>query len=234
MAKRNLLFALIGKDGTRYPIEPFTARRKKAAFRKHTHELGYLALAWNQLHHNLSLIFGFLLKSQDRYAAQAIWHSLESDFTQRKMLRALLTLDTQLPFPQRMPLPKTQREEILWILNQIDNDLRHKRNNAIHAPLTLARMVENGKVKPLVEAHLNPQNPRAHPLRGRDLLQEFRSYADHAEMLATYSSAIRRALTVEKVPWPDRPRSPQAHKKKQKSRRVSGQPRQRPPGSSPT
>jgi hypothetical protein len=232
MAKRNLLLVLIGKDGTRYPIEPFTARRKKAAFRKHTHELGYLALAWNQLHHNLSLIFAFLLKSKDQSAAQAIWHSLESDILQRKMLRALLTLDTQLPSPQRIPLPKIQREEILWILNQIDSDLRHKRNNAIHAPLGLARMVEDGKVRIRVEAHLNPQNPRSRPLRGKDLLAEFRTYADQAERLATYATAIRRALTVEKVPWPDRPRQPQARKKKQKSRRVSGQPRQRPPGSS--
>jgi hypothetical protein len=221
MAKRRIIGAIIDAEGKRYPIQLFTARQKKAALRKYTHELGYLAVAWNQLHHNLSAIFAVLLKSQDKFAAQAIWHSSDSDFAQRKMLRALLELDGKILHQLRMPLPKKRRDEILWLLNQIDESLRHKRNNALHAPLMMVRGVAGGTVQTRFEAHLNPQNPRARPLRGKNLQEEYRSYAQTAETLSDYANRIWFALTNASVPWPDRPRPPQARKKTQKRRPVS-------------
>jgi|HubBroStandDraft_4_1064222.scaffolds.fasta_scaffold174614_2 hypothetical protein len=228
MAKRRISMILI-KDGKRYPVSHMTARERKAILRKHTNELGYLALAWNQLHHNLSAIFAIMLHALDFRAAQAIWHATDNDFTQRKMLRALVSLEAARPIAQlpvspiRRFLTKEQCGEVLWILNQIDEDLRHKRNNAIHAPLMLVRGIKDDAVWTGVEAHYNPHNPRARPLRGKDIVAEFKGYGEQAERLAGYASAIYRVMRTLTAPWPDRPRKPQARKKKRTNRRVSGQ-----------
>jgi hypothetical protein len=194
--------------------------RARAAL-PYVHELGYLAVCWNQLHHHLSGIFSLLLQSSDGYAGQTIWHSLDSDFAQRKMLRALLELDDKIPsFQRHRRLPKNQQEDILWILNQIDNPFRYKRNNAIHAPLMVVRNIAGGKTTITVEAHFNPHNPRARPLRGKDIKQEYREYAAFAEMLSGYAYKIFVALSTSTTPWPNRPPLPEAHKKKQKAHRA--------------
>ena len=242
MAKRRPSMILWDKKGNRYPVSFMTARERKAKLRRHTHELGYLTLAWNQLHDNLSAIFSALLRTRYADAGQVLWHALDNDFAQRKMLRAIVSLEAKNPNPELIPaswgkreprpLPKKQCDEVLWILDQIDNKLRHKRNNAIHAPLILARVMTDSGPKLTIEAHLNPFNPRAKPLRGLDLIQEFRRYGDHAEMLARYAGQIRRALYAWTAPWPDRPAWPRAHKTTPKTRRVSGRPSQHPPGSS--
>ena len=212
------------------PPKQFTAKYTKSVLRPYTHELGYLAVCWNQIHHNLSSIFSVLLKSRDGYAGQTIWHAVDSDFTQRKMLRALLELDDKMPTGERyLRLPKDHQEDILWILNQIDESFRHKRNNAIHAPLMIVRHLVDDGFKITVQAHFNPHNPRARPLRDKDIKKEYREYAEFAEMLSGYSHRIWVALVTSTSPWPDRPPLPQAHKKRQRTRqaRAKQPPRQR-------
>ena len=191
-------------------------------------ELGRLANAWNHLHHNLSSLFSLILRCPNAYVGQALWHSLESDVLQRKMLRSLITAD-DLPLPaaishhQYKPLlTKFQAHEILYVLNEIDNNLRHKRNNAIHAPLILMSGINNKGVRSWAEAHFNTQNPRAKPLLGKDLIDEFRRYSEDLERLSTYANEMWLALNPFYSPrhsWPERPPSPQAHKKKRKGHR---------------
>ena len=152
MPKRRPIARLIS-GGKEYPFKLLSARAKKAALRPLTAELGYLAIAWNQLHHNLSLLFTLLVRSTDQFVANAVWYSTDSDFTQRKMLRAVVELDEKVPGISKR-LPALQRDEILWILDQIDDPLRHKRNNALHSPLVMMHAVVDGEVKSWVEAHL--------------------------------------------------------------------------------
>jgi hypothetical protein len=191
-----------------------------------------LAVVWNQLHDNLLSIFVEVLTPADDFAAKAIWYSTDSDFQQRKMLRALIELDTQTlfhhPLLAREPrLEPFQGEAIFWILNQIEKPLRHQRNNALHAPLMLMRGVADGAVVHWVEATLNPQNPRALPLQGKNLVEEFKTYAELTGVLSDYAARIANSLKYPgRFPWPEKPRLPQAHKKKKKIRQGK---RQRPP-----
>jgi hypothetical protein len=197
-----------------------TPRQAKVALRPCSVELGYLAIAWNQLHVNLLALFVLLLKTENEVSARAIWYAVDSDFLQRKLLRTIVDIEMKiLPSATRRLMPK-QAQEILWILDQIES-LRHKRNNALHAPLMVVRGVHDDAVRDWVEAHLDPQHPRARPLRDKDLVQEFKDYSSQAEMLALYSLQIWLAFSFpERCPWPKRPLLPQAHKKKAMTQRA--------------
>jgi hypothetical protein len=219
MPKRRPIGMIVTADGKEYPMKAVTAREAKAILRPYSVELGHLATAWNQLHYNLSSLFTLLLKPHNSAAAGAIWHATDSDFTQRKMLRAIVEVDKTMLVTQPR-LSALQAQEILWILDQIDDKLRHKRNNALHAPLIILRGVFDDAVQTWVEAHFDPQNPRAKPLRGKDLIEEFHDYTAHAEVLFGYAARIWMALNhADAHPWPERPSLPQAHKKKKSARR---------------
>lgn len=208
-------FHQLGKE---YHGKMLTPAATKALLRPYITELGYLAAAWNQLQHNLSSLFTLLVASGKDPIGQAVWHAAESDFVQRKMLRAFVEIDQTL-LPAQRALLELQAREILWILDQIDRNLRHKRNNAIHAPLMTITGVWDGAVRRRVEAHFNPHNPRAKPLRGKNLKDEFKDYAAHADMLSSYAARIWQSLRdPAHAPWPNRPPVPQAHKKKRMPR----------------
>jgi len=208
----------IFKDGKEYILDPFTSKKVKAVWRPYSTELGYLAIAWNELHYTLMSLFAMLSwRPKNEASAKAVWYAVDSDFSQRKMLRAVI--ESHPTVPDGRELPEALAKEILWILNQIDESLRHKRNNALHAPLLAMCGVYDGAVRYWAEAHLDPQNPRAKPLRGKDLIQEFRDYTEQADMLGVYAGHIFAFLSHRPVSWPKRPSSPQAHKKKKTTRR---------------
>jgi hypothetical protein len=201
--RRSRSAIIVDPDGKTYPYKYLSPRQIKAAFRPFAHELGYLAVVWNQLHDNLLRIFIEVLIPTDNFAAKAIWYSTDSDFQQRKMLRALIEVDTQPLFdrphiPRKQRLEPFQREAIFWILNQIDNPLRHQRNNALHAPLMLWPGVADGAVVHWVQATLNSQNPRAVPLQGKDLIDEFKSYAELTRVLSDYTALIANFFAVSR------------------------------------
>ena len=186
-------------------------------------EVGLLANAWNQLHANLCSIFVWLLTAKNPHAAQAIWYSADSDVVQRRMLRALIGAE-QIPLPHHYKrlLTREQAADVIYILEEIDRTLRHKRNNAIHAPLVLLSGVHRGAVRSWAEAHFDPQNPRAAPLRGKDLIEEFRAYTAELRRLSNYALQMWQALNPLLAPrqsWPERPPSLQAHNKKGTGRR---------------
>jgi hypothetical protein len=213
-----------GPGGKKHRARPPTNRQIETSLRPYALELGYLAIAWNELHDQLSHLFGSILKAQGDLAAKAIWHATENDFVQRKMLRALILADGRSSLQPKV-LSAKQAEDILWILNQIDEKLRHKRNNAIHAPMNVVQGVVDGKLTFWVEARFDPINPRSRPLRGKELISEFQDYTADADMLASYAYRIWMALRLPTgiggpTPWPDRPPSPRPHKMKSKIRRA--------------
>src|SRR3954470_9699664 len=93
---------------------PSVAQIRKAT-RPYATSLGELVFAWNDLHENLSKLFELAIKSPLRNMGTSIWHSTDSDFAQRKMLRAAVERASHLLPPQR--------KDILWILNRIDDTL---------------------------------------------------------------------------------------------------------------
>lgn len=226
MPKRTPTTEFVDEKGKRYTYKLLTPSTAKKAMSPYTVEIGHLANAWNNLHHNLSSLFGLLLGAKNPYANQALWHSVDSDVLQRRMLRALLAANDMLsPFDRVTHKPlvtKEQAADILYVLETIEQKIRHKRNNAIHAPLVLMSGVNRGAVRTWAEAHFNAQNPRAAPLRGKDLVEEFRSYTAEIQRLQNYTLQMWFALNPLHSPrasWPQRPPSPQAHNKKGKGRR---------------
>lgn len=191
--------------------------------RPYAAEVGALANTWNHLHHNLSLLFSLLLRSPNPFAGQAVWYALESDVLQRKMLRALIEADKfPVPLDYEKYLSDAQARDLLYVLKEIDGSIRNKRNNAIHVPLILMTGVHLDAVRTWAEAHFSSLNPRAKPLRGKDLIEEFRDYTAEIRRLENYTRDMWFALNQAQVPrrpWPERPPSPLAHKKKRGGRR---------------
>src|SRR5579863_1025001 len=178
MPKKTPVTTIRDSMGKTYPFKLLTASTTKAALRPYAAELGLMANAWNHLHRSLSLLFSLLLQAPNPFVGQAIWHSQDSDIAQRKLLRALLDADTlRLPAfliqPEKYSpmLDRAQAEDVRYILDEIDRRLRHKRNNAIHAPLLIMSGIHRDAVRSWAEADFNPQNPRANPLRGKDLIE---------------------------------------------------------------
>lgn len=221
MPKRTPVMTIRDVTGKQYSYKLLTASTARDALRPYYAELGRLANAWNQLHHNLSSMFTLILRCPNAWVGQALWHSLDSDIMQRKMFRAVVTAEKSV-LPAHRMLTASQADDILDVLNEIDNNLRHRRNNAIHAPLVVMSGVHRGAVRHWAEASLNMQNPRAKPLQGKDLIQEFRRYSEDAEKLMRYTNQMWLALSPyvpEPPAWPSRPPSPQAHNKKRRGRR---------------
>jgi hypothetical protein len=224
MPKRTPVLSIHDSDGTVYAFKLLTASTARVALRPYYAEVGRLANAWNHLHHNLSSLFSVLLRCPNAYVGQSLWHALESDFLQRKMLASLLAADRMegLPSIYQPLITQAQADDILYVLNEIEKPLRHHRNNAIHAPLILMSGIHLDAMRSWAEAHFNTQNPRAKPLLGKDLIEEFRRCTIELERLSAYANEMWLAVNPfyhERHPWPERPPSPQAHNTKRTSRR---------------
>jgi hypothetical protein len=191
-------------DG-RFPT-PAQIRR---AFRPYGVKLGELVLFWNDLHHNLSVLFELVVKSPSRKMGMSIWYSTDSDYAQRKMLRAATETANQLTVEQR--------GDILWIIDKIDDSLRHHRNNALHSPLAFVHDVTQTP-RIFVIPNFYTDSPRAKALlaRGFDNFKvELEDYISLATVLSDFAEEIGRSVFAPaERPWPKRPLLPHAHRKK--------------------
>jgi len=194
-------------SGKKFPLKILTAAEFKKALRPYVTTLGYVAFSWNRLHDNLSHLFKALVKTESADMAQAIWYPADSDIIQRKMLRSAAEM--------AIHLTTSQRDEIKWLLNQIDDALRHQRNNALHAPLMLMRGVIDDVLLTWVEANKFSASPRAKALRDKNLINEFEAYGAHIDVLSDYAANMSNAIIFPGVhTWPERPDLPHAHQKK--------------------
>ncbi len=169
-----------------------TARRERAlqrAFKPYGVALARVVFHWNKLHESLSLLFTVIVKpppktsvhpvtDPERALPLAIWHSTESDSTQRKMLREA-AINAQ-------NLTGKQRKDIIEVLNTIDRQLRGYRNKATHAPLNFAEKVVAAGSELYLHANPGSANKYAQELKDADLIEEFEKYAALAEGLNSY------------------------------------------------
>src|SRR5262249_25924983 len=91
---------------------------------KHALAIGKIAIAWNEYHEILGELFANLFTLSHYEETLAIWQCLDSDRTQRKLLRA--AAETFLR--KRSRLDKTGLEELTWLLNKTDTILAQQRN----------------------------------------------------------------------------------------------------------
>jgi hypothetical protein len=171
-------------------------KRQKRDIDRYAVELGYLAINWNNLHEHLAQIFEASFpstKKNDRLAL-AVWHSVNSDLAQRKMLRAIAD--------RAQHLGVASKEEIIWLLNKADS-FADRRNDAIHSPFIPANATTYWALVPDMMSF----SPRARKLNNKDLLKEFKWYADSVRTLSAHAYRIARSLETAK-PLPERPSLP--------------------------
>src|ERR1700682_3378990 len=166
----------------------------------HALAIGRIAMAWNEYHELLGDLFASLFTKSHYNTTLAIWHCLDSDRTQRKLLRA--AAETYLG--QR--IDKKGLEELLWLLNKTDTLLSQQRNVGIHAPLNALFEVQDTQ---LLFPVPGPGNRNAKQLEGRNVLKEYAHYEQQIRKMREFAYALRFKLTLGRGaddPWPERPR----------------------------
>ena len=163
------------------------------------HELaqatGELAFVWNDLGMVLSDLFHALTRIPNGLAADAVWNSIPSDKSQRKMIKSLAKLEA-LGYDLKSEL----KAEIIWCLKEIGN-LELLRNSAIHSPVYEDH-------KGAIVAWYELGHPRATDLANRDLLKEFGWFYDAAVVLRQYCEQLSDAVRRPHEPLPTRPDLP--------------------------
>jgi hypothetical protein len=128
-----------------------------------------------------------------------IWHSLRSDSLQREMLLAAIAA---IPQDGRLAIILSN----LTTLVKHANALAQDRNNAIHAPVSLA--LDNGKLV-LFPVHFHG-NRLAKRLLDKNIILEFNRCRDEANVLKEYAEKIETALRSPSYALPDKPALPRS------------------------
>ncbi|HZL60404.1 MAG TPA: hypothetical protein VFC38_11990 [Stellaceae bacterium] len=173
--------------------------------------IGQMALAWNELHEALGILFTKTLASgiESSLLGIAIWGAVTNDRQKRLILGAAINHigeEAHLQFPQLA-------SDVLWIIDRT-HSLEDKRNNVVHSPLAevtselIAVMagLQMGDVFPggvLNERALKLSKSTIHV--GKNLLTEMNIYRDYAEMLASFSDDIFTAWLTPAGTWPEKP-----------------------------
>ena len=100
-------------------------------------EIGFLAREWNGLHDLFAKIFAAIVGPSNTNIPLAVWNSVTSDSSQRRMLDAAAS-----SWVKFHPNESVVFNEIKWLLDR-SGALSEKRNNAIHAPM---RVLKNMRV----------------------------------------------------------------------------------------
>ena len=170
-----------------------------AAFEPYIKAAGEVVNAWNKMQEQLNLVF-VEVTGMSKDMATSIWHSVRSDSLQRDMLLAAVDAILQDEDPKKRD---TRMERILADLTDLvkhANKLAEDRNNAIHAPVSLA--IDNGRLVPHpVHFHGNRLAKR---LIGKNIILEFNRCHDEAKALREYADKIQTAFAFPSYTLPDR------------------------------
>jgi hypothetical protein len=107
--------------------------------------------------------------------------------------------------PEKLAVDEKAKEELIWLLDQIDEVIADQRNVGVHAPL-MSFTDENGKHQILPLAMFG--NRHAALLAGKDILTEYRHYEGQIQKMTTYAVAIKYNISPVRagdVVWPERP-----------------------------
>jgi hypothetical protein len=183
-------------------------------FQPYALAIGQTALAWNELHEALGVLFAQALGvgTERRFMAAAIWGAITNDRQKRVVLETAINLigaEEHSKFPQLA-------NDIIWII-QRSASLEDRRNNVVHSPLAemTSPLISALTKIPMGEVHPGGVlNERAEKLgkatiyAGKDLLTEIIRYRDYAETLADFSDKILKAWRKPDGTWPERPALP--------------------------
>ncbi len=170
---------------------------------EHAQKMGKIIWEWNSLHSHLFLIFWLLLGEHSgdeipgepsRQKALALWHTVQSDDLQRKMLLAVAnttkTLDSKI------------RVRLIWAIKMADVFAPY-RNIIAHVPMSFEYEDEITFSMPDILSS-RPTALRRFIYMSTDFWNDL---ADDLFVLGQYTEVIRDALiSNERFRWPRRPR----------------------------
>jgi hypothetical protein len=115
---------------TRFPSSRRPPHGHSPNERRHIRHIGEVVHAWNTAHDMLYQVFALALAEKrnffgDMGLAHALWHTVQSDKTQREMVAAVVKEKIR---------DQSNREAILWAISAL-NDLATYRNDAAHVPI---------------------------------------------------------------------------------------------------
>lgn len=195
-----------------FPERP-SAEEIAKNLRPYVAELGLVVYSWNKLQENLAWLFWCVTGIANGAIPLAIWHSIENDRAQRKMLQvALVAATSALDAKGELKNPRV-KNDILWLL-KMANSLADQRNDAIHAPYSF--IISPSPMKLVPNDFLS--HPRAKKLKGKlrdkDIREELRWCSESAETLALFAKRLYMSFRNPEIAWPDRPRLPNRGQKK--------------------
>jgi hypothetical protein len=169
---------------------------------EHAQTTGKIVWEWNALHSKLFLIFWFLLieaprgaspSEQSRRKALALWHTIQSDDLQRKMLLAIIETDkTSNPVNNRLR----------WILKMADA-MAPFRNILVHVPIDFEYDDEDGLEIPMPDVLSSRQNAYFRHLYSNLVSPKFwTTLGDDLLCLMTYTDYIVDYLMTITEPFP--------------------------------
>lgn len=181
------------------PHEQWAAdrRRLSEAYSRHFEAIGRIAHAWNELHENLCSLF-VQLSMIDQGVGASIWFSLQSDRSQRNLIRAVLGAPV---LDERWPQFPTLQKDVATLL-KLANQVADYRNNALHSPFMMALVGSDDAATFLPSPETFMGNPRAQALSDKDLAAEFAWYARSASHLSAVADNMAEALRDAEHPWP--------------------------------
>lgn len=220
------------KEKKRAVITDFTS----PIFRPYALAIGQAALAWNDLHERLALLFERVLGTPSHNVALKIWHSSIQDRASREMLKSALD---EIPFHWPRGYPNAQ-DDVKWLLDRID-ELENARNVVIHSPLVTIRYSGQWRDGPdgAVPVEFKPRkiiplavlgHRRASQLMGLEVnvIDHVLWLRDTALVLRDHVVAMHDAFRGDQHrprPWPGRPQLPVCPQKNTQRRKFSLEPR---------
>jgi hypothetical protein len=160
--------------------------------------LGLLVHASNSLQDYLGKLYNQIVKGDTRIA-QAVWHVINSDRTQRAILRAALNSVPEHIWEKRLP---KARKEIDWLICEAD-DIANDRNVAVHTPCVYRAGEVRSEVHPL---HALSQVSKQ--LANKHVIDEFEFFTKTAEGLTEFAIGAIHALAFNSASWPEKPKPP--------------------------
>lgn len=145
------------------------------AFRPVAAEIGFFAREWNNLHEHLGTIFSTILSPNNVTIPLAVWNSVPSDATQRKMLLSAAKAWLAVNLSQSDVFTRIEK-----LVIAVDR-LSEMRNAAIHAPINI--LLNTSTFEFSIEPNSSQRHKFAEKLKGRNIEKEFRGYRSRAEAL---------------------------------------------------
>lgn len=188
------------------PWTPTLNKFTEDVFAPYVSLIGQVALAWNDLHERLALIFWAVMGGGFKDKPIGIWNSQGFDRARRQLLKAAVNGSS----PRDLhPFPKL-KIDVIDMVNELDNNLEQRRNDIVHSPLHAVPNylgVITGVLEPVMSDSML-DNQRALNIWERDISKDFAWCRDTILLWRDFASGIERALTVEGATWPDRPSLP--------------------------